>query len=126
IGMMVRSQGRAILLTLTLIGGWTLLPMMLPEPPGFYNSHLVQQFSWLLFSPASIFRNPPAGNLLGILSIVVHACIYGFLLAALRRYVLKRADRLLGRLGENEKQTLTEVENVPQSVGIAQDTAAAN
>ena len=124
-GLRVRSQARAILLTSSLIGGWTLLPMMLPEHPGFYHSNLAQQFSWLRFSPASIFRYPPAGNALGLLTIAVHACIYAFLLVAIRRYVLSRADRLLGRLGENEQQPFVETENVPQPVGMGQEAAAA-
>jgi ABC-type transport system involved in multi-copper enzyme maturation permease subunit len=108
-GLRLRSQARAILLMLGVIGGWTLLPTMLLDPYDFSQFSPVEQFGWLLFSPASIFRNPPAGNLFGLLTTAIHACIYGFFLVAIRRYVLSRADALLGRLGDQEQRTTAQL-----------------
>jgi hypothetical protein len=106
IGMLVRSQARAVVAALGALVGWCLLPMMLVvlplgvifQPPG--NSGFGFLF---LLSPAAIvplneFSEWQELANLPWVAVVLNFMGYGMCLFLLRQLCLLSADQLLGRV----------------------------
>jgi hypothetical protein len=107
IGLVIRTQARAIIAALGTIVGWCLLPfvfIMLPleimAGPIHSNSGLT---FFTLLSPLSIVPFNEFAGLQGFaelpwLAVIVNFTGYGAVLALLRQACLANADRFLGRL----------------------------
>jgi hypothetical protein len=102
ISLRVKSQGRAILISMAVIVVWIVLPAVVLSP---YYSHVspVLRFSLMLAGPSVVFLPEQAHGATTAL-IAFHFPIYGGLLAFIRHILLKRADKYLGRLGDPPSQ----------------------
>lgn len=147
VGLRIRSQMKTVLLALTLIGCWLAVPgvtrLVVANLPGGRSDGLVS--SLLLLNPAALIpaieaageviiepmapvasRPPPPPWPWFAANLVLH----GAALWALRRHVLQTADRLLGRLEEQDltaaQPSAAEFEPTDdRRVGISRKAAAA-
>ena len=104
IGLLVKSQARAIIASLAVIVGWCVLPFLALIPfviavnPGYQSG-----FNFLLlFSPATIipvneFREMNMFAQTPWVAVIMNFFIYGTILIAVRLFCLMNADKHLGR-----------------------------
>jgi len=115
IGLLVRTQARAIMSSLAAIVAWCILPIIFLTMPldillrGVVPGHGVIAKYAALFSPATIipFNEFNALNEFGgirWLPVILNFLGYGMCLFLFRYLCLSMADRLLGRLETNEPE----------------------
>ena len=97
IGLMIRSQTRAIIVALLIVLGWTFLPAFIPpvEENASKSFSAVQITSANIHPSTFVMRNESKD--LARSTLVVNFLIYGSVLLLLRGSCLFNADRCLGR-----------------------------